>query len=43
MKMLTHHGYLVEEQGMTCLADIGPENPLKPLQAASCTFGPRAG
>jgi hypothetical protein len=29
------------------MADIGPDNPLTPLQAASCTyriaFGPRAG
>jgi len=47
MKMLTRQGYLVEEQGMTYLADIGADNPLKALQAASCTyriaFGPRAG
>jgi hypothetical protein len=47
MNMLTRQGYLVEEQGMTYLADIGPANALKPLQAASCTyriaFGPRAG
>jgi hypothetical protein len=47
MKMLTRQGYLVEEQGMTYLADIGPDNPLKALQAAACTyriaFGPRAG
>jgi hypothetical protein len=32
---------------MTYLAEIGPDNALKPLQAASCTyriaFGPRAG
>ena len=37
MKMLTRHGYLVKEQGMTYMADIDPDNPLKPLQAASCT------
>ena len=37
MKMLTRVGYLVEEQGMTYLADIGPDNPLKLLQAAACT------
>jgi len=47
MKMLARHGYLVEEQGMTYMADIDPDNPLKPLQAAPCTyriaFGPRAG
>src|SRR5258706_10525590 len=38
---------LVEEQGMTYMADIGPNSPLRSLQAASCTyriaFGPRAG
>jgi Transposase zinc-binding domain/Putative transposase len=47
MKMLTRQGYLVEEQGMTYLADINADNPLKTLQAASCTYrialGPRAG
>ena len=47
MKMLTRRGYLVEEQGMTCLADLNAPNALRPLQAASCTyriaFGPRAG
>ncbi len=47
MKMLTRQGYLVEEQGMTYLADIDADNPLRPLQAASCTYrialGPRAG
>jgi hypothetical protein len=47
MKMLTRASYLVEEQGMTYLAEIGPDHALKPLQAASCTyriaFGPRAG
>jgi hypothetical protein len=47
MKMLTRLGYLVEEQGMTYLADIGAAHPLKDLQAASCiyriAFGPRAG
>ena len=46
MRVLTRRGYLVEEQGMTYLADIDPDNPLRPLQAASCTyriaFGPRA-
>jgi hypothetical protein len=30
MKMLTRHGYLVEEQGMTYMADIDLDNPLKP-------------
>ena len=47
LKMLTRQGYLVEEQGMTYLADIDPDNPLTPLQAASCSYrialGPRAG
>ena len=47
LKLLTRQGYLAEEQGMTYLADIEPDNPLTPLQAASCTYrialGPRAG
>ena len=47
MRVLTRQGFLVEEQGMTYWADIDPDNPLRPLQAASCTyriaFGPRAG
>jgi len=47
MKMLTRLGYLVEEHGMTYLADADADNPLASLQAASCTyriaFGPRAG
>ncbi len=47
MRMLTGLGYLVEEQGMTYLADIDIDNPLMPLQAASCTYrialGPRPG
>ncbi len=47
MRMLTGLGYRVEEQGMTYLADIDIDNPLMPLQAASCTYrialGPRAG
>jgi hypothetical protein len=47
LAMLTRQGYLVEERGMTYLADIDPHNPLTPLQAASCTYrialGPRAG
>ena len=38
---------ILEEQGMTYMADIDPANPLRSLQAASCTyriaFGPRAG
>ena len=47
MKGLTRLGYLVEEEGMSYLADLDPDNPLAPLQAASCTYrialGPRAG
>jgi hypothetical protein len=47
MKMLTRKGCLVEEKGMTYLADIDADKPLASLQAASCTyriaFGPRAG
>ncbi len=38
MKMLTRQGYLVEEQGMTCLADLNAPNALRPLQAASSTY-----
>ena len=47
MRVLTRQGYLIEEQGMSYLADIDADNPLRPLQAASCTYrialGPRAG
>lgn len=47
MKMLTRAGQLVDEQGMTYLADIDADIPLAPLQAASCTYrialGARAG
>ncbi|MEI6721851.1 MAG: transposase zinc-binding domain-containing protein [Betaproteobacteria bacterium] len=47
MKLLTRQGYLVEEQGMTYLADMDADNPLASLQAAACTYrialGPRAG
>ena len=47
MKMLTRLGYLVEEQGVSYIADIDADNPLASLQAASCTYrialGPRAG
>ena len=38
MKMLTRLGYLVEEQGVTYMADIDADNPLASLQAASCTY-----
>ena len=51
LRLLSRQGHLVEEEGMTYVADahgiIDPENLLAPLQAASCTyriaFGPRAG
>ena len=47
MKMLTRLGHLVEEEGMTYMADMDADNPLVSLQAASCTYrialGPRAG
>ncbi|MBM3739343.1 MAG: IS91 family transposase [Acidobacteria bacterium] len=47
MKGLIRLGYLAEEEGMSYLADLDPDNPLTPLQAASCTYrialGPRAG
>jgi hypothetical protein len=47
MRMLTRSGYLVEEEGMSYLADIEVDNPLRSLQAAACTYrvayGPRAG
>lgn len=47
MKLLTRQGYLVEEQGMTHLADMDADNPLASLQAASCSYRialrPRAG
>ena len=47
MKMLTRQGHLVEEQGVSYIADIDADNPLASLQAASCTYrialGPRAG
>ena len=44
---LTRLGFIVEEEGMTYLGDTDPDNPLTPLQAASCSYrialGPRAG
>ena len=46
MKMLTRLGYLIEEEGITYIADRDADNPLAPLQAASCIYrialGPRA-
>ena len=35
MKMLTRLGYLIEEEGMTYIADMDADNPLASLQAAS--------
>jgi hypothetical protein len=47
MKFLTRKGYLIEEQGMSYLADTDADLALGPLQAAACTyriaFGARAG
>ena len=47
MRLLTRKGYLIEEQGMTYLADTDRDSALGPLQAAACTYrialGPRAG
>jgi hypothetical protein len=38
MKFLTRKGYLIEEQGMTYLADTDPDTALAPLQAVACTY-----
>ena len=38
LKGLTRLGNLAEEQGMTYLADIDFDNPLRSLQAAACTY-----
>ena len=47
MKFLTRKGFLIEEQGMSYLADTDPDTALGPLRAAACTYrialGPRAG
>jgi hypothetical protein len=47
MKMLTRQGHLVEEEGVSYIADMDADYPLASLQAASCTYrialGPRAG
>jgi hypothetical protein len=47
LKLLTRQGYLVEEEGVSYLADVDADNPLASLQAAACTYrialGPRAG
>jgi len=47
MKALTRHGALIEEEGMTFLADIEEDTALASLQSAACTYrialGPRTG
>ena len=47
LRLLTRQGHLVEEQGMSYLAEADGDRALTPLQAASCSyriaFGPRAG
>ncbi len=47
MKLLTRKGFLIEEQGMSYLADSDPDLALGPLRAAACIYrialGPRAG
>jgi len=46
MKRLARLGYLAQEEGMSYLAERDPDNPLRSLQEASCTYrialGPRA-
>ncbi len=47
LRLLTHRGYLIEEEGMTYLAETDADLAMAPLQSAACTyriaFGPRAG
>lgn len=47
LRVLTRQGYLIEEQGMTYLAEIDSDLGLAPLQSAACTYrialGPRTG
>ncbi|MGH8552920.1 MAG: transposase, partial [Methylococcales bacterium] len=47
LRVLTRQGYLIEEQGMTYLAETHSDLTLAPLQSAACTYrialGPRAG
>ena len=46
LKCLTRQGTLIEEEGMSYLADTEADHALTPLQAASCSYrialGPRA-
>ena len=47
MKLVTRKGYLVEEQGITDMAENEADSAMTPLQSAACTYrlalGPRAG
>ncbi len=48
MKLLTRTGYLIEEEGLTYMAETDEsDNAMSPLQSAACTYrialGPRAG
>ena len=47
VKLLRRTGYLIEEQGMSYLAQAESDRALTPLQAAACTYrialGPHAG
>ena len=38
MRLLTRKGFLIEEQGMSYLADTDPDTALGPLRAAACTY-----
>ena len=38
VKLLTRTGYLIEEQGITCLAKAESDCALTLLQAAACTY-----
>ncbi len=47
MPLLTRTGYLVEDQGMTYMAENDADSAMTPLHSAACTYrialGPRAG
>ncbi len=48
MKLLTRLGYVIEEEGITYMAEADEsDNAMSPLQSAACTYrialGPRAG
>jgi hypothetical protein len=38
MNCLTRRGYLIEEQGMTYLAETETDTAMAPLQSAACTY-----